>query len=615
MGIFKRLAEKPADKVRLIPIDFQKPWWHIFWAQRWITGCLLVSLTIFDILNTLFPLLIGQAISAQSITYLAVIISVYLAQEASSWLIARPFITILQAQVVDSFRYNAYRSLLGIDPAYHAQHSSGVSIGKIRRTSEAYLRLTKKMLDDLIPILIINITTLISVFYYSTTIGFIVTGIVITVGTFLGFIIIRSTKKIELQANRDDDMANHIGNESLSRNAYIRATFASDEVLHKLTDSHKRVMRSSATFHMTYRLLRGISVFCYLIVIAVIAAIMILFVRSGSLSSIMALSLMVMIFRSTEPLIKLDKYIVDAVSSYRKITDFYRYIRAYGKQTYPVFADQVSEEIGSQTCTTDPISIAIEHVSLSYPEGEHIFSDLTLHTSVRRDQENKLYGIIGPSGIGKTTFISLLGGQLKPTTGHVLVNGCDIYTINDQQRQKLIALQGQIASGIHGTLRANLLFGLPQHHTYTDEDFIDLLESVGIWYIFSDKGGLNTLIGEGGMTISGGQRQRLNFANLYLRAKAYRPSLILIDEPTSSLDEVSEHRITQMITELAQKSMTLVIAHRLRTLENAHRILDFCLLHENNEFVFQTTQELIKLSPYYRQLIGGETGLEDGEEE
>lgn len=608
MGLFRKMAAKPAQKVRLIQIDFQKPWWHIFWAQRWIIVTILISLTIFEILNTLFPYFIGQAISFQSINYLLAVISLYLVQEVSSWIIARPMLTILQAQIVDSFRYSAYRTFLSIDPIYHTHHSSGISAGKIRRTAEAYLRLTKRVLDDLIPIVIVNVTTIISFFLFDTTIGFIATGIIVAIAAFLITLIVHLTRTIEQQTNLDDDLANHVGTESLTRIGFIRASFASDQMLDKIADSHLKVMRSSSTFYMTYRLLRGISVFIYLLAIGIIAAVMI---REESLDPIIKLALMVMILRSSEPLIKLDKYVAEALSAYRKIADFYAYIRSYGTQSYPTFANQVSSEISTQTCQTDPISFTIDHVSLTYPHGEHIFSDLSLHAAIYRSQKNKLYGIIGPSGIGKTTFISLLGGQLKPTTGHILVNGCDLYTINDRQRQKLIALQGQVATNIQGTLRTNLTFGLTSLHPYNDAELVALLESVGLWHLFSEREGLNTLVGEGGLTLSGGQRQRLNFANLFLRAKYYKPSLILIDEPTSSLDEVSEQRITQLITELATESLTLVIAHRLRTLEHAEKILDFCLIHQGKELQFHTTKELVKLSPYYRQLIYGEADLAD----
>jgi ABC-type bacteriocin/lantibiotic exporter with double-glycine peptidase domain len=111
--------------------------------------------------------------------------------------------------------------------------------------------------------------------------------------------------------------------------------------------------------------------------------------------------------------------------------------------------------------------------------------------------------------------------------------------------------------------------------------------------------------------LSGGQRQRLNFAGLYLRAKHYKPSLILIDEPTSSLDEISEQAITQMIDELSQSSITFVVAHRLKTLDQAVGILDTSLISSYPELKFHIKDELMTVSQYYRDLKAGKAQLEE----
>ena len=192
-----------------------------------------------------------------------------------------------------------------------------------------------------------------------------------------------------------------------------------------------------------------------------------------------------------------------------------------------------------------------------------------------------------------------------------MINGYDIYALSDSERRQLIALQGQASTSLHETLHYNLTFGLPVEHGYSNEDLISLLESVGLWGLFKEKQGLQTLVGEGGTTLSGGQRQRLNFANLYLRAKTYKPAVILIDEPTSSPDEISEQKVTELINQLAQTSLTLVIAHRLKTLDSAEKITDFCMLAESNNLEFYTHDELHDKSTYYQQLLSGATEMGD----
>ena len=171
-------------------------------------------------------------------------------------------------------------------------------------------------------------------------------------------------------------------------------------------------------------------------------------------------------------------------------------------------------------------------------------------------------------------------------------------------------MQGQTAGNLSGTVRDSLLLGLPKDkELFPDEKLIAVLERVGVWSIFKEKEGLESSVGEGGMNLSVGQRQRLNFASLYLRTKYFKPSLILIDEPTSSLDEVSEQAITDMIDEISHDSVTFVIAHRLNTLEKAVGILDVSLLAKEKELSFYPHRQLEQKSSYYRQLISGEISL------
>jgi ABC-type multidrug transport system fused ATPase/permease subunit len=255
-------------------------------------------------------------------------------------------------------------------------------------------------------------------------------------------------------------------------------------------------------------------------------------------------------------------------------------------------------------------SIILDQVSYTHLSGAQVFDAHSLKLETGK-QDSYLYGIIGPSGTGKSTLLSLLGGQLKPNQGNILIDGVDIYQVDDLKRRELIALQIQTSTSLRGKLRYNLLFGLPEDikTSKSDQELIDLLERVGLWHLFDGKDGLDTLIGEGGVNLSGGQRQRLNFAGLYLRAKYYQPHLILIDEPTSSLDEISEAAITSMIQELATDSLTLVVAHRLKTLDQAVAILDTSLLTTSKKLSFMSREELTQNSQYYQDLQSGNASL------
>lgn len=264
-------------------------------------------------------------------------------------------------------------------------------------------------------------------------------------------------------------------------------------------------------------------------------------------------------------------------------------------------------------------SIKALNLHFDYNAKTSVFENHSLNLEVDDNQDNKLYGIIGPSGAGKTTLVSILGGQLKPTSGQIFIDDVDIYAVNDLKRRELICLQMQTSTSLRGKLKYNLIFGLPdtwneeadEKPIYDDAYLIEVLKNVGLWKLFESKDGLDTLIGEGGLNLSGGQRQRLNFAGLYLRAKYFKPTLVLIDEPTSSLDEISELAITKMINELSQMAVTLVVAHRLKTLDQAVAIFDASLVESDKEMKFMTRKELLSKSQYYQDLMAGKALLDE----
>lgn len=271
------------------------------------------------------------------------------------------------------------------------------------------------------------------------------------------------------------------------------------------------------------------------------------------------------------------------------------------------------------------MKLNFDSVSYAYPASTSVFTNNSLELVFDEHKKYNLYGIIGPSGTGKTTFISLIGGQLKPDTGTITINDTDIYTVDDSVRRSLIALQMQASTALRGDVRYNITFGLPtessyaelfgealssQASAYSDEELIEVLNYVGLWNLFEQKKGLETLIGENGLTLSGGQKQRLNFANLYLRSQYYKPKIIMIDEPTSSLDEISENTITDLILELSQSALVLVVAHRIKTLTQAVGLFDSSLIQPNATLDFYTPEKLHILSPYYAELLDGKAFLD-----
>jgi len=175
---------------------------------------------------------------------------------------------------------------------------------------------------------------------------------------------------------------------------------------------------------------------------------------------------------------------------------------------------------------------------------------------------------VGPSGAGKTTLVKLLVGLYQPKQGQILYNGVGSTDVDLDRLRERIGLVTQDAQLFSGTIRENLKFVNPHA---TDEQCLDVLHKAAANALLAraDKG-LDTLIGEGGVKVSGGEKQRLSIARALLR----NPHLLVFDEATSSLDSLTEEEISRTMREVAssREVITILIAHRLSTVMHADRI-------------------------------------------
>jgi len=176
---------------------------------------------------------------------------------------------------------------------------------------------------------------------------------------------------------------------------------------------------------------------------------------------------------------------------------------------------------------------------------------------------------VGPSGSGKTTLVKLLVGLYRPRAGEVLYNGTPGDKIDFDQFRARIGLVTQDTQLFAGTIRENLLFVNPRA---SDAECIDVLQKAACQSLLSraDKG-LDTVIGEGGVKVSGGEKQRLSIARALLR----HPALLIFDEATSSLDSLTEDEVSQTIRDVSANGghIAILIAHRLSTVMHADRII------------------------------------------
>ncbi|MEP7129363.1 MAG: ATP-binding cassette domain-containing protein, partial [Chitinophagales bacterium] len=175
---------------------------------------------------------------------------------------------------------------------------------------------------------------------------------------------------------------------------------------------------------------------------------------------------------------------------------------------------------------------------------------------------------VGPSGAGKTTLIKLLVGLYQPASGEILYNKVSGKKIKLNDLRSQIGFVTQDTQLFSGSIRENLLFVNP---AATDEDIMDALQKASCQNLLSRApNGIESVIGEGGVKVSGGEKQRLSIARAILR----KPKLMVFDEATSALDSLTEEEITDTIRLVSKnhQQITIMIAHRLSTIMHADRI-------------------------------------------
>jgi ATP-binding cassette subfamily B protein len=211
------------------------------------------------------------------------------------------------------------------------------------------------------------------------------------------------------------------------------------------------------------------------------------------------------------------------------------------------------------------VRIEFQGVSFKYASADRpSLSDIDL--VIKRGET---VAFAGPSGSGKSTLVKLLVGLYDPTAGRLELNGIDLRAIDRRELRTRIGLVAQETQLFAGTIRDNLIFVSPRA---SDEECLLSIRQAAATGILARGGkGLDTVIGEGGIKISGGERQRLAIARALLR----RPELLIFDEATSSLDSLTEKEISETIKQIVQlrpDTISVLIAHRLSTIAQADRI-------------------------------------------
>lgn len=252
--------------------------------------------------------------------------------------------------------------------------------------------------------------------------------------------------------------------------------------------------------------------------------------------------------------------------------------------------ERPQEQAGGISLPNEEQNIELRDVTFAYGE-KVILEDVSLIIP-----KGKVTAFVGESGGGKTTLFSVLQRFYQPRDGAILYGDTEIRNIDLKEWRHLFGYVSQESPLMNGTIRDNVLYGVDPQSVSQDAMEQALMQANAWEFVSKLDQGLETPVGEGGIKLSGGQRQRIAIARAVIR----NPRILLLDEATSSLDTESERLVQQALQSIMKGRTTLVIAHRLSTVQHADQLV---VIKDKGVRGTGTHQQLVESNPYYQELV------------
>ena len=249
----------------------------------------------------------------------------------------------------------------------------------------------------------------------------------------------------------------------------------------------------------------------------------------------------------------------------------------------------VIEKNNSQSLDKNKTGLIFKNVTYKYKDKD-VFALENINLEINNREK---LAIVGPSGSGKSSLINLIPRFFDPTNGEVLINNINLKDINLSSLRSRVSIVSQESFMFFGTVKENIALG--KSESTEDEIISAAIEAGAHDFISNLPEGYNTVLGESGANLSGGEKQRIAIARAILK----NPLILILDEPTSALDAESEEKIKVTLENISMKITTITIAHRISTIINSDRIV---VLNEGKINAIGTHEDLMKNCELYRRM-------------
>ena len=461
------------------------------------------------------------------------------------------FITFLKNGVIKDFRNDIYNKIVKLSMSYYSEKKKGDIVARISsdvlEIDNSFLSVFELIIKE--PLMILF--TLISMYLISPELtGFVL--IFIPLSAFFISIVGKSLKRKSLKVQKEQGLFISLVDETLNGLKIVKIFNAENTFSKKFSESTKRLYKFSNSVINRKNLASPLSEFlgiCSITAILWYGGMMVL--KENSLDASTFLVYLGLAYNILTPAKALSKASYKVRKAYGAAERVFQIIddKRYLKSSNDIYLENFNS------------SIDFENVSFAY-DNEEVIKNLSF-----KIRKGETIALVGQSGSGKSTIANLISRFYDISDGKIKVDGKNLKEMNLTSLRKLIGLVTQDSILFNDSIKNNLLIG---NENANDEEIIEALKIANAWEFVKDlPNTIDTNIGDSGNKLSGGQKQRISIARAVLK----NPPIMLLDEATSALDSESEHLVQIALDNVMKNKTSLVIAHRLSTVQNADNII------------------------------------------
>lgn len=486
-------------------------------------------------------------------------------------------LAILDTKMILDIKKKYFNHIVDLDHKFHTTHRTGSMVSRMIRGAGAVENMTDILVYNFVPLIVNVIVVIISLAYFS-----IIPALVIVATTLLfiaySYYILEKQQKSKLEFNRAEDrekgmisdvFINIDSVKYLGREQLVKAQY------------EKRAIKSKTTAGEYWKYIRWFDA-GQLAIIAMGTFFLIYFPLMNFLDGDMTLGTLVFIYTVFGNVVGAMFGFVHGIRGfYRSMADF-QDLFEYGKRE-----NEIKDKPGAGNIKINKGTVEFKNVDFSYGERK-LLKNFNL-----KIKENEKIALVGHSGSGKTTIVKLLNRFFDVNSGSILIDGQDIKDFRQESIRGETGIVPQECILFDDTIYNNIKFAKPNASRSEVLNAIRLARLEDIIKTFPKKE--NTIVGERGVKLSGGEKQRVSIARAILANKR----ILVLDEATSSLDSETEHKIQEALKELLKGRTSVIIAHRLSTIMNSDRII---VMKEGKIIQEGKHNELIRIPGEYRKL-------------